>query len=353
MHHIYSIWVIIFVLTSSVQAQDRQAQGATAARIARTEVLRQLADLRAPLIIGQHIGQGHEAKQGMEQFCDPAKLGGRQPVLIGIDYGWEAFDSQKIHEGNVVLTKHWRRGGLVSIIMCPSNPSGGGLRTTTGTDLAAILRSGSPEHQRWLKDLDVVATGLGELRDAGVPVLWRPLNEMNGDWFWWGAKSCTVAHYQALWRHMYQYFTVQKKLDNLIWIWAPNARLHALLEPPLLRYPGADYVDVVGMSIYQDNLGPGALNPLNSTTELISLGKPFVISEIGPAKNRGSFDGLLALKAVQVQCPSARFCLWWSSWTPRGIFGIRQRLALVDNPNAAAVMTDPGVLTLAPEIVAP
>lgn len=91
-----------------------------------------------------------------------------------------------------------------------------------------------------VRELDDIAAGLQQLRDAGVVVLWRPFHEMNGGWFWWGAKKPDV--FMQLWRQMFDYFTVQKKLNNLLWVYAANTggRTTAF-------YPGDGYVDLVGV----------------------------------------------------------------------------------------------------------
>ena len=92
------------------------------------------------------------------------------------------------------------------------------------------------------KDLDEIAKHLGRLKNLGVPVLWRPLHEASGGWFWWGASGEDA--YKALYKYMYTYFTEEKNLDNLIWIWnGQNEKW----------YPGDDYVDIVGEDIYSND----------------------------------------------------------------------------------------------------
>lgn len=66
-------------------------------------------------------------------------------------------------------------------------------------------------------DLDNMAGQLMSLKNKGVPVLWRPLHEASGDWFWWGASS--VRDYKWLWNLMYTRYTEYFQLDNLIWVW--------------------------------------------------------------------------------------------------------------------------------------
>jgi mannan endo-1,4-beta-mannosidase len=101
------------------------------------------------------------------------------------------------------------------------------------------LDTGSPAWRLIEEDLDLVAAELQKLKDAGVPVLWRPLHEASGGWFWWGASG--PAPYIALWEYMYDYLTKTKGLDNLIWVW--NGQNAAW-------FPAADTVEIVGTDIY-------------------------------------------------------------------------------------------------------
>ena len=66
-------------------------------------------------------------------------------------------------------------------------------------------------------DIDNMAGQLTSLKNKGVPVLWRPLHEASGDWFWWGASGADA--YKWLWELMYKRYTNYFELDNLIWIW--------------------------------------------------------------------------------------------------------------------------------------
>jgi mannan endo-1,4-beta-mannosidase len=66
-------------------------------------------------------------------------------------------------------------------------------------------------------DIDNMAGQLTSLKNRGVPVLWRPLPEGYGNWYWWGAKGADS--YKWLWNLLYERFTKYFELDNLIWIW--------------------------------------------------------------------------------------------------------------------------------------
>jgi len=51
------------------------------------------------------------------------------------------------------------------------------------------LTPGTEENIALLNDIDTMARKLKQVQDAGVPVLFRPLHEAEGGWFWWGAEG--------------------------------------------------------------------------------------------------------------------------------------------------------------------
>lgn len=93
-----------------------------------------------------------------------------------------------------------------------------------------------------VRDLDNMAGQLTSLKNKGVPVLWRPLHEGSGDWFWWGASG--VDAYKWLWDLMYRRYTNYFELDNLIWIWNGQS------EETLVS---KNTFDIASLDIYLDN----------------------------------------------------------------------------------------------------
>jgi mannan endo-1,4-beta-mannosidase len=151
------------------------------------EKLPQRADKR--LVSGQFTDFGPSAKLAV---CENIhQKTGHWPGLVGVDYADFARGGLDYKAANRVAIEYARRGGLVTVsahLYNPANPKGGGLRDK-GVDLDKLLTPGNEIHDRWMKELDTLAAGLKELQDADVVVLWRPFHEMNGGWFWWGAKE--------------------------------------------------------------------------------------------------------------------------------------------------------------------
>ena len=141
-------------------------------------------------------------------------------------------DQPNIH-GIVNFCWHWRTGAnndfytrntAFRIPMTEDN------KLDTSSAEFAVIKS----------DLDKVAALLQLLKDRDIPVLWRPLHEASGGWFWWGASGPKA--YKALWDYMYNYLTNTKKLNNLIWVW--NGQSYEW-------YPDDHKtVDIVGYDVY-------------------------------------------------------------------------------------------------------
>lgn len=91
--------------------------------------------------------------------------------------------------------------------------------TMTPEEIQALVDEGklSESCAAIITDIDAVSETLKPLADKDIPVLWRPLQEAGGDWFWWGADG--VEPYRWLWDTMYRRMTEYHGLHNLIWVW--------------------------------------------------------------------------------------------------------------------------------------
>lgn len=113
----------------------------------------------------------------------------------------------------------------------------------------------TPEHAAAMEDLRRHADYLQKLMDARVPVLWRPLHEIEGGWFWW-SDTRTPENSAALWRLMFDYLVNERGLHNLIWVYsaALKAGDHGqdveCVDYRKRFYPGDEFVDIAGIDIY-------------------------------------------------------------------------------------------------------
>ena len=112
-------------------------------------------------------------------------------------------------------------------------------KADTAFDATNATVEGTWENKVFTEDLKNAAAYLKLLRDADIPVLWRPFHEAAGGWFWWGKDA---ASFKSLWIAMFNYFKTEG-LDNLIWVWTTEGN-------DADWYPGDQYVDIVGRDVY-------------------------------------------------------------------------------------------------------
>jgi mannan endo-1,4-beta-mannosidase len=179
----------------------------------------------------------------------------------------------------------YKAGGIVTISYHASLPGtcacwSNVQKSLSQKEFNLIVTPGTAQYKQLITDLDKVAVYLEQLRDTGVPVLWRPYHEMNGGWFWWGKKN----NYALLWQIMYDRFVHYHKLNNLLWVWSPNAP-NAAADKYELTYPGADKVDILAVDLY------GSTSDGKYYTDLLQLanGKPIAIGESGQLPNPAIF----------------------------------------------------------------
>lgn len=330
--------------------------GASPQAAALLQYLRRLphrADGR--VLVGQNIGHANEdlVSAYAKYFTALRNATDKAPAILGIDYGYGDLPPRGMAVANQMLVRHWQEGGLVTISMSPGNPwTGGGLRDRSigSAQPQDIVTKGTEAYKQWHAQLDSVAVALAQLRDAGVVVLWRPLHEMNGDFFWWSAGRdggwARPEDFRALWRDMFDYLSREKRLNNLLWVYAPTVQSNDGVKPVLHYYPGDDLVDVVGLDYYENNMDRMDLG--GSYRQLVALGKPFAITEVGPAfwlsaHPRGRFDTRIVIDGIRSKYPATTYFVFWQGWQS---MLLDVKMGLVDNLNARELLNDPWVIPL-------
>jgi len=137
-----------------------------------------------------------------------------------------------------------------------------------------LVTPGTEVNERWKSQVDVIAWHLRQLRDAGVPVLWRPYHEMNGKWFWWGQKPGDDG-YKRLYRMLYDRLVNFHHLNNLIWIYGAN-EITPGVDPYEAYFPGRDVVDVLATDVYR-----GSYQKDYEALLSLAAGKPIALAEVG------------------------------------------------------------------------
>lgn len=200
------------------------------------------------ILSGQYCDTG---MYGIESAAIWKATGGEYAAVLGLDL-IEASPSRVAHGSANKATdyaiEYWENGGIVTFCWHWNAPEkyltgqwySGFYTEHTNIDLAKIMNGEDPEgYELLMQDIDAIAKELQKMQDAGVPVLWRPLHEASGGWFWWGAAGPEA--YKQLYILLYEKLTYEYGLNNLIWIW--NGQDGEW-------YPGDEYVDMIGEDIY-------------------------------------------------------------------------------------------------------
>ena len=204
-------------------------------------------------IYGKNILSGQNCMEGRygKEMAVLKQVTGKTPAVLGLDFIEQS--PSRVENGsssNVVdrAIQFWEDGGLVTFCWHWNAPS----KYITGTwysafykehtniDLDKIMNGQDEEGYELLcSDMDAIAQELLKLKEADVPILFRPLHEASGGWFWWG--DCEADSYKKLYTLMFDKFVNEYELNNLIWVW--NGQ-------DMEWYPGDEYVDIVGIDIY-------------------------------------------------------------------------------------------------------
>lgn len=211
-------------------------------------------------IYGRYTLSGQYAEKGREsdEYKAIVDTTGKSFAVLGLDMN--NYSPSAVRTGgqtsNAVEYAHdwyYNAGGIVQFCWhwCPviayiaeGRQWWEGFRAEATTiDLDVVMNGGDERcYEKLMSDIDAIAEQLKRLQEDGVPVLWRPLHEASGGWFWWG--NCEPESYIKLWRVMYDKLTNEHGLTNLIWLW--NGQ-------DADWYPGDDVVDIVGWDIYPGN----------------------------------------------------------------------------------------------------
>ena len=199
------------------------------------------------------------------------KAGGSDVKEVTGDYpaiaGWELghleigspynLDSVYFTDMKRLIREVYDRGGINTISWHGDNIVTGKNAWDCGQD--SVVRSilpGGNNHTKFLTWLDRLSVFFHDLKDEKgelIPVIFRMFHEHTGSWFWWGAKQCTPDEYNELYRMTVKYLRDTKHVHNLLYAFSPADVTTE--QEYLLRYPGDDWVDILGFDTYAFGTG--------------------------------------------------------------------------------------------------
>lgn len=214
------------------------------------------------LFAHQHATEYGHGWSGDANRSDVKSVTGSHPAMIGVDLmRFSGASVEAIVKAKQELKKNvedtYNRGGVTTIAWHFSNPvSPGGFYWKDSVSLPAvkyIIPDGEAheEYKSILKEIGQWAKSLKGENGKSVPVIFRPYHEFDGGWFWWGKPHCSQEEFISLWRFTVSYLRDSVGVHNFIYAFSPDNKF-INEEQFLERYPGNEWVDMVGMDNYGD-----------------------------------------------------------------------------------------------------
>ncbi len=185
---------------------------------------------------------------------------GRKPSVAAIElWGfvsphWEGKIFQKNVRSSVDdAIRSWKEGAIPVVRQHWQDPinEDAGFHSKE-VDMAKLVTPGTAEYDSAWADIVRIGDVLEELADSGVPVLYRPLHEITGGWFWWNDAD-NPENTVKLWKMLFDYYVHDRGIHNLIWVWSAGENGPDKPDAVSMRqafYPGDEYVDIAGIDVY-------------------------------------------------------------------------------------------------------
>ncbi len=256
------VYLFLIPFLISCSAPGLIDKNATAETKALYSNLHKLAE--SHILFGhQHATEYGHGWRGDEDRSDVKSVTGSHPVVIGIDFlgiSGIGFSEERIEREEKLLKKTiedtYNRGGVITASWHFNNPVSNTAFYWNDTAVAAVARiiPGGSHHEEYKLILQRIANLVKSCRGKDgrlVPIIFRPYHEFDGWWFWWGADYSAVDDFKTLWRFTVSYLRDTLNVNQFIYGWSPDNKF-TNLEDYTERYPGNEWVDLVGMDNYND-----------------------------------------------------------------------------------------------------
>ena len=258
-----STWQIIEKYSQGLTGVDFPAdKKATKETIALCNNLKKLLD--KGIMFGHQddlaygVGWKYDASTSSAGRSDIKDVTGDYPAVYGFELGRLEID-QPVNLDSVPFDKMkgfirsaYDRGGVITLSWHLNNPLTGQTAWNPAPGTVSSVLPGGEKNELYKTWLDKVAAFMHDLKGKNgesIPIIFRPFHELNGSWFWWGGKNCTPDELKRLYRFTESYLRDEKNVHNLLY--AFNTDKFYSRDELLERYPGDEWVDVIGFDIYQ------------------------------------------------------------------------------------------------------
>ncbi len=274
----------------------------------------------------QHATEYGHGWYGDENRSDVKSVTGSHPAVIGVDFsGLSGRPENEIENTRQSLRKNiaatYNRGGVTTVAWHFMNPlSAGGFYWKDSLSLPAVkfIIPGGAQHEKYT----TILRGIGEFvktikgNDGKlVPMIFRPFHEFDGDWFWWGKSHCTKDEFISLWKFTVSFLRDSIGVHNFIYAFSPDCTFKTE-EQYLNRYPGNEWVDMLGVDNYADFGRDGKYN-LDA-----GIMKLMIVSEYAKKANKLAAFTETGLESI----PNTT---WWTGTLLKALKSKKMRLAYV------------------------
>lgn len=250
------------------------------------------------LIVGDEVNNSRCTPSTMlEPYYEST---GTHPSIMGLDLGRCGFKMPTLPDDQWMIisqmicesVEYAADGGIITIGCHMTNPSFENPPTDNTEDRGEVgneqawidlVTEGTDANARFKSELELDAIVLEAFEEAGVPIIWRPFHECNGGWFWWTPKQGDVKfdakYFVDMWKYVYEFFTEERGLTNLIWEYSPSTSTYMDV---MYLYPGDEYCDIVGIDWYTS--GNFEIDNTDGYEKLMATGKVTNLAEIGPSE---------------------------------------------------------------------
>ncbi len=210
---------------------------------------------------GKNWTSGACENSDLESVC------GYRPMVLSVDLcplelqnGYYMSGSTWEQHRRAIIEQH-QRGGITTISWHMYNPvTGKDAWDVSDTRTVRKILRRIYARRKFRHNLDLAADYILTLRDDEgqlIPIIFRPFHESQGSWFWWGHDLCSSRDFVRLWRFTHKYLS-KKGCTNLLYCFSVSGVTHTV-DDYLERFPGTDYVDILGTEVYRDNSLTGGI----------------------------------------------------------------------------------------------
>lgn len=206
---------------------------------------------------------------------DIKKVVGSHPALIGSDFIFLSRENnleRSIEHRKSKLREVYDKNGITTFSWHYGNPVSNGNYNDITNAVGKIL-PGCEFHSKFLSDLDKISDFVNNSIDSfgnPIPIIFRPFHEFDGDWFWWGKPHCRPDEFKELWRVTVTYLRDKRNVKSMLYAFSSDRKFNSLDEY-LERYPGDEYVDLLGMDNYHDfTFFGGGVSAVSNKLKIIS-----------------------------------------------------------------------------------